>query len=90
MIAYDKRTNGWSHLLSTLYGHEGHDELMEFAQKIGLEPSWLQHKGRPDEHFDIRASKYYAARDNGGTLVSKKILGKILVDKRAEAQTQDH
>ena len=89
MIIYDKQTQGWSHLLSTLFGQAGHDELMAFAEKIGLDPSWLQHKGRQDEHFDIKGSKYYAARDNGATQVSKQILGQTIIDKRAEAQMID-
>ena len=86
MIIHDKQTNGWSHLLSTLYGEEGHKELMEFAAKIKLNPAWLQKKGQHDEHFDIRGSKYYAARDNGSTLVSKQIIGETVLAKREEAQ----
>jgi hypothetical protein len=32
---------------------EGHEELMEFALKLGLKPAWLQKAGTPRVHFDL-------------------------------------
>lgn len=48
----------WSHLLSDLPGEEGTAELITFAvQGLGLDPSWIQHRGSHREHFDIVDSK---------------------------------
>lgn len=41
-------TPRWSHLMA-----DTHDELMSFAEQLGLNPAWLQHEGRHTEHFDV-------------------------------------
>lgn len=41
-------TPRWSHLMA-----DTHDELLAFARRLGLNPSWIQHEGRPTEHFDV-------------------------------------
>lgn len=38
----------WSHLMADTSG-----ELMLFAMRLGLEPSWLQHPLTHREHFDV-------------------------------------
>ena len=73
---------GWSHMISTLPGEEGHKELMDFATKIGMNHRWLQKSGTAEEHFDIKASKYALARDHGSTLVSSKIIVRHIQEKR--------
>lgn len=30
-----------------------HDELVAFARSIGLKDEWIQHAGRPTEHYDL-------------------------------------
>lgn len=30
-------------------------ELVEFARRLGLQDRWIQHSGRPTEHFDLTA-----------------------------------
>lgn len=76
---------GWSHMISTLPGEEGHRELMAFATKIGMNYQWLQKEGQPDEHFDIKHSKYALARDHGSTLVSRRIMGEAIREKKEHA-----
>lgn len=49
------------HMQSTLPGSEGTAELVTFARRIGLRPEWIQHAGRPTEHFDLTAGKRAAA-----------------------------
>ena len=73
-------------MLSTLPGEEGHEELMAFATKIGMNHRWLQKVGQPDEHFDIKHSKYLLARDHGSTQVSRRILMKAIIEKREHAE----
>lgn len=41
----------WSHLQA-----DTHEELMAFAAKLGLNPRWLQHRGKVIEHFDVTES----------------------------------
>ena len=43
----------WSHLVSDLPGADGTAELVGFAQRLGVDPRWLQHPGEPTEHFDL-------------------------------------
>lgn len=43
----------WSHLLSDLPGPEGQRELLDFADRLGLEARWIQNAGTHTEHFDI-------------------------------------
>lgn len=43
----------WSHLLSDLGGAEGRRELLDFADRLGIEARWIQKAGTSHEHFDI-------------------------------------
>lgn len=38
----------WSHLMA-----DTHDELMQAALDLGLNPEWIQHEGTHREHFDV-------------------------------------
>lgn len=44
----------WSHLLSDLPGEEGQRELIAFAERLGMDPRWIQNEGTTTEHFDVR------------------------------------
>lgn len=69
----------WSHLQA-----DTHEELMDFAKKLGLKDTWLQHGGRITEHFDVTAAKRAMAISLGAVEVtymgedSKEILRKKL------------
>ena len=41
----------WSHLMA-----DTSEELETFARRLGLDPTWLQHAGRPTEHYDVTAT----------------------------------
>lgn len=41
-------TPRWSHLMA-----DTHEELVDFAHQLGLNLAWIQHQGRPTEHFDV-------------------------------------
>ncbi|KAB2807894.1 DUF4031 domain-containing protein [Pimelobacter simplex] len=43
----------WSHLLSDLPGAAGHRELLDFADRLGIEARWIQKPGTAREHFDV-------------------------------------
>lgn len=50
----------WSHLMA-----DTHDELMEFAAWLGLKAEWVQHAGKPIEHFDLVDAKRTLALELG-------------------------
>ena len=41
-------TPRWSHLMA-----DTTEELLDLAHRLGLNSAWLQHAGRPTEHFDV-------------------------------------
>jgi hypothetical protein len=41
-------TPRWSHLMADTPG-----ELAAFARRLSLNPAWIQHQGRPTEHYDV-------------------------------------
>lgn len=41
-----------SHVVSTLLGDAGTDELLSWAATVGLLPGYIQLRGAPREHFD--------------------------------------
>lgn len=54
-----------AHLISTLAGRWGREELLAFGARIGLRESWLQDRGTAWEHFDLLGKRIEAARDAG-------------------------
>lgn len=50
-------------------------ELLDMADKIGVQQKWLQYRGTYKEHFDIALSKRVLAVKNG----AKEITGRELV-----------
>jgi hypothetical protein len=73
----------WCHMTA-----DTHDELMAFARRIGLKPSWLQYPGKPLEHFDIRGermrSKAIAAGAKSITNREGALLGRAKVEAFAK------
>jgi hypothetical protein len=70
----------WHHLFA-----DTHEELMQLARQIGLNPRWIQHAGEPGEHFDVVASKRAAAIRAGATPVSWRFAGEFMAGRRQEA-----
>ena len=77
MIIVDKpRDRGWrlgpnSHLISTLPGLAGTEELLAFSKRIHLREGWIQHRGGPQEHFDLTTAKHAWALRLGAKLVDR-------------------
>lgn len=70
-----------SHLVSTLLGDVGTEQLLAFADQIGLRPQWLQNKGTPSEHFDLFNTKICAATKHGAQPVADRTLAAVLRQK---------
>lgn len=62
------------------------DELLEMADKIGVQRKWLQHAGTPKEHFDIATSKRALAVAAGAVEIRMAEVSRIVRAKRAAMQ----
>lgn len=63
MIVYDQPVI-WNpkyglscHLISTLSGIDGRNELLLFIKQLDINEKHIQHKDKPTEHFDIFGRK---------------------------------
>jgi Protein of unknown function (DUF4031) len=78
-----------SHLMSTLYGYEGSQELDRFAKKIGLKRQWLQDAGHPArEHYDLMGGRLQKAIDAGAKQISRQELVALMKEKTARYQAR--
>ena len=59
-------------------------ELLEMADRIGVQKKWLQHAGRPDEHLDIAMSKREAAIAAGAVPITMREMARMSMNKRRE------
>lgn len=73
-------------MISSLPGPLGTRELLDFAVRIGLRPSWLQHPGTYREHFDLVQSRYRRALALGARLVTIEELVEVELAKRRALQ----
>jgi hypothetical protein len=62
----------WCHMFSSLPGEAGTKELLAFAERIDLRLRWLQHEGRPTEHFDLTRWARLVAIKAGAIEVSSR------------------
>ncbi|TWG89689.1 uncharacterized protein DUF4031 [Nocardioides sp. J9] len=74
----------WSHLLSDLPGAAGRAELVAFAERLGIDPRWIQNEGTPTEHFDVTEPTRQRALALGATPVRYgREVARITMAKRA-------
>jgi hypothetical protein len=57
------------------------DELLEMADKIGVNRKWIQDAGTYNEHFDICQSKKAKAIQLGAKEITLMQLGRMLVKR---------
>jgi hypothetical protein len=62
------------------------DELHKFAQSIGLKREWFQEKSQPHYDFTTRR-KLNIAILAGAKLISRRELGKIIIDHNKKGET---
>ena len=62
------------------------EELFEMADKIGVARKWLQHAGKPKEHFDIALSKKALAIRHGAEEITWKRTGEIILERLEKSQ----
>jgi hypothetical protein len=66
------------------------EELLEMADKIGVDRKWLQNPGAKREHFDICKSKRALAIANGAKEVTAEGVMDLMRRKRDRATDQPH
>ena len=57
-------------------------ELLEMADRIGVDRRWLQAPGDPAEHFDVCLSKRAAALKAGAIEISSRQVGQMIRNRR--------
>jgi len=60
---------------------DSHSELMDMAEKLDLNPKWIQHEGTKKEHFDICKQYKVHALKNGAKEVHFKELSKMIQER---------
>ena len=71
-----------AHLISSLPGEEGTNELLAFGARFGMKREWLHHRGTYREHFDIFEKGIAIAKENGAVEVDRRRFVSILHAKR--------
>jgi hypothetical protein len=80
----------WSHLLSDLPGAAGQEELLAFADRLGIERRWIQNAGTHTEHFDLREPMRQRALELGAVPVRYgRAVAAITRAKRAAASVDE-
>lgn len=80
------RDHGWQHGPSCHLIADSVDELIGFAEQIGLRREWFQPKSSP--HFDLNADARQSAVRNGAIELNQKELVKKLREIRENAYNQ--
>lgn len=57
-------------------------ELLDMADKIGLNKKWIQCEGDASEHFDVSISMRKAAITNGAKAIPMRELARMTFDRR--------
>jgi hypothetical protein len=69
----------WSHLLA-----DTHDELVAFADRLGLKPEWIKKAGLPTEHYLVADIKRDGALRMGAIPMKSSEVLALVVAKRSE------
>lgn len=78
-LAYYGPKDWWCHMVA-----DSHDELMAMARKLRLQPEWIQHPGKPTEHFDLRPSKRAQALTFGAKAIDRRAFSEVVYGRRKE------
>ena len=57
------------------------EELLEMADKIGVQKKWIQYPGTPKEHFDISLGKKKLAIQNGAKEITWREIGRMTINR---------
>lgn len=74
----------WCHLMA-----DTTEELVTFAKRLGLKPSYIQHPGKPVEHFDVTESKRAQALRMGAVEIGWRDTVPLIKAKRRAMQLNE-
>lgn len=74
----------WSHLMADTSA-----ELHAFAAQLGMRRAWVQHEGKPLEHYDLTEPKRQRALALGAVPIQYGREGAMLTMAKARGQTFD-
>lgn len=60
------------------------EELLEMADKIGVQRKWIQDAGEWSEHFDISKSKRALAVAAGAKEITMRELARMTINRRTD------
>lgn len=83
-MAAEYRSMTMCHMLA-----DSTEELLEMADKIGVNKKWLQKKGTLHEHFDICLSKRKLAVQAGAKEITLRQTGELVHRKREQLSVKD-
>lgn len=58
------------------------EELLEMADKIGVNRKWIQKAGTIQEHFDVCQTKKQKAIEQGAKLITWRELGMMIIERK--------
>jgi hypothetical protein len=64
-----------------------HEELMEMADRIGVQRKWLQYPGHHREHFDISKGRRALAVQAGAVEITRRELAMKAYERRKDFGT---
>lgn len=62
------------------------EELLEMADKIGVQRKWIQYKDTPNEHFDICMKKRELAISSGAKAITMREMAIMTQQRREKAK----
>lgn len=77
------RRRQWSHMIA-----DTPEELRAMAERVGLDPSWIQHDGSGREHFDVTPPMRARALSAGAVEISKRELAQKIAAMTAKGRDE--
>lgn len=85
-VYVDDMQAGYGRMVMCHMAADTTDELLQMADKIGVQRKWLQASGTWKEHFDICRSKRREAVAAGAIEVSQRALVERMMKRRGQKQ----
>lgn len=81
MVYIDDMNCGYGRMIMCHMIADSTEELLEMADKIGVNRKWIQKPGTRHEHFDICLSKKKKALSLGATAITMRELANITLNR---------
>lgn len=82
MVYVDQPQHNLGNMIMCHMVADTHEELIQMADKIGVQRKWIQNEGTYREHFDVCKSKRQLALRFGAKEISHRELVRLATRKR--------